>query len=141
MSPFSHYLHDLRRRYGIRQHELAESMGYEQSYFSALEIGTKGPPTDEFVGKLIKALELGAEEQLELRLAVKESQRRYVLPGALPTDVYRMCSELMDRLECLHPAQVRMIRDLLRINDTVATPAAIYPRRLVRVRKEVAEMK
>lgn len=41
MSPFSHFLHELRMRYDIRQVELAETMGYEQSYISALEVGIK----------------------------------------------------------------------------------------------------
>ena len=49
MSPFSHFLHELRLRHQIRQSELAELLGYEQSYISALEIGAKGPPTEEFV--------------------------------------------------------------------------------------------
>lgn len=49
MSPFSHFLHELRLRHQIRQAELAELLGYEQSYISALEIGAKGPPTEEFV--------------------------------------------------------------------------------------------
>ena len=57
MNPFSHYLHDLRMRHEIRQSELAELLGYEQSYISALEIGAKGPPTPEFIEKLILALE------------------------------------------------------------------------------------
>ena len=51
MSPFSHFLHELRLQHQIRQSELAELLGYEQSYISALEVGIKGPPTDEFVRK------------------------------------------------------------------------------------------
>lgn len=45
MSPFAHFLHDLRMRYGIRQRDLAERMGYETGYFSALEVGIKGTTT------------------------------------------------------------------------------------------------
>jgi predicted transcriptional regulator len=47
MSPFSHFLHTLRMRLEIRQAELAALVGYEQSYISALEVGLKGPPTEE----------------------------------------------------------------------------------------------
>jgi predicted transcriptional regulator len=46
MSPFSHFLHELRLQHQIRQSELAELLGYEQSYISALEVGIKGPPTE-----------------------------------------------------------------------------------------------
>ena len=50
-------------RHGMRQGDLAEAMGYEQTYISALEIGSKGPPTDEFIERAIKALQLGDAEQ------------------------------------------------------------------------------
>lgn len=39
-------------RHGVRQVELAERIGYEQSYISALEAGAKGPPTPEFIDRL-----------------------------------------------------------------------------------------
>ena len=48
-------------RHGIRQTELAELIGYEQTYISALEVGKKGPSTPEFVERLISALMLSAE--------------------------------------------------------------------------------
>ncbi len=32
MSPFSHFLHDLRICHGVRQFALTEWIGYEQSY-------------------------------------------------------------------------------------------------------------
>lgn len=49
MSPFGQLLHELRQKSGLRQVELAERMGYEQSYLSALELGVKGPPPTEFI--------------------------------------------------------------------------------------------
>ncbi|UGA40203.1 helix-turn-helix domain-containing protein [Chromobacterium haemolyticum] len=70
MSPFAHMLHELRMRYGIRQGDLAELIGYEQSYVSSLEVGIKGPPQPEFITKLIKALDLPPEDQARLSAAV-----------------------------------------------------------------------
>ena len=58
MSPFSESLHSIRVRHGLRQVELAKLVGYEQSYISALEVGLKGPPTDEFVERLTAAIPL-----------------------------------------------------------------------------------
>lgn len=78
MSPFSHFLHELRLQHQIRQSELAELLGYEQSYISALEVGIKGPPTEEFVEKLITALDLPPTAQLELREAIAASDRKLV---------------------------------------------------------------
>ena len=37
MSPFSRLLAETRRRNGLRQIDLAELLGYEQTYLSALE--------------------------------------------------------------------------------------------------------
>jgi transcriptional regulator with XRE-family HTH domain len=49
-------------RHGIRQAELAEALGYEQSYISALEVGLKGPPTEVFVERLIQVLQIPVEQ-------------------------------------------------------------------------------
>ena len=79
MSPFSESLHSIRVRHGLRQVELAKLVGYEQSYISALEVGLKGPPTDEFVERLTAAIPLTKEEQEALRAAAQESHRKLVI--------------------------------------------------------------
>ena len=93
MSPFSHFLHELRLRHQIRQSELAELLGYEQSYISALEVGIKGPPTEEFVQKLITTLALPPSAQLELKEAVAASDRKLSIPADSPQSHYRMLKE------------------------------------------------
>lgn len=127
-------------RYGIRQKDLAEMLGYEQSYISALEIGTKGPPTEALVSKLGDELNLGEGERAALRTAVQESQRKYVLPNDAPDDVFRMCSELWAGLENLHPAQVQMIREVIHLKDQLMTFRRPEQGRVYRRQKEVAEM-
>ncbi len=91
-------------------------MGYEQAYVSSVELGKKGPPNDEFVTRLIQALHLDANEQATLFRAVEESQRRYVLPDDAATDVYRMVHKLWKELDSLHPAQIRVINEILSLN-------------------------
>lgn len=88
MSPFAHFLHDLRMRRNVRQADLAELMGYEQSYISALEIGLKGPPTPEFLSRLVAALSLSPDEQAQLQLAADASQRKLVLDPDMPEDIF-----------------------------------------------------
>lgn len=122
MNPFSIYFHDLRRRYRISQKELANLIGYEQGYISGLEIGRKGPPNEEFITKLITGLNLDAEEQMALHQAVQESQRKYILPGDASADVFRMVYELWSEMESLHPAQIRMIRDVLYLRNELSAP-------------------
>lgn len=127
-------------RLGIRQTDLAQLISYEQAYLSALEVGTKGPPNEELVEKLIRALNLDEEEQAKLKLAVHESRKRYVVPPDMPADIYRMISELWDSLESLHPVQVQMIREIARIKDQLNTTPMPERGRIVRQQKEVAKM-
>lgn len=75
MSPFASLLHTTRMKYGICQEALADLIGYEQTYISALERGTKGPPTEEFVKKLISKLNLPVDEQNRLQEALAASNR------------------------------------------------------------------
>ena len=140
MSPFSHFLHDLRLRHQIRQAELAELLGYEQSYISALEVGIKGPPTDEFVSKLIAALALNLNEQEELREIIAASDRKLALPADSPQPLYWMLKNLRDQLDSLHPLQVKLIQDALSMRGSLVDPLPEPLRRIKRRRREEVTM-
>lgn len=140
MSPFASLLHEMRTHRGLRQFELAEMMGYEKSYISSLEIGTKGPPTREFIEKLVSTLELEAEEQRSLYAAFNASQRKFVLEPDCPAETYWLISELRERIDALHPAQVKMIRDLLRMPDLLQKKPFEPTRQLKKGRKEGVRM-
>lgn len=73
-------------RLEIRQAELAELVGYEQSYISALVVGLKGPPTPEFIARLIRALSLSPSEQQDLHTAVEASQRKLIIEADTPQE-------------------------------------------------------
>lgn len=119
MSPFSESLHSLRVRHGLRQVELAKLIGYEQSYISALEVGLKGPPTDEFLERVSVALALSEAEQEGLRAAAMASQRKLAIEPDAPADIYWLLRDLRDEIEHLTPAQVRMIREVLALRGTL----------------------
>ena len=106
-------------RHGIRQNELAELIGYDQTYISALEVGLKGPPTPEFVDKLVEGLALSRTEEAALRSAAEVSDRKLVLDADSHPEIYLMLAALKRRLRELHPAQARMIRELIDLPDTV----------------------
>ena len=122
MSPFSEFLHQLRRRYDVRQTELAALLGYEQSYISALEIGLKGPPTEEFVQRLGAALPLSDAEREQLRQAAHVSNRKVVLEPDAPPDHFLLLDDLRKELHEASPRQIRMIREILRMRDTLTMP-------------------
>lgn len=140
MSPFAHLLHDLRLRYGVRQNELAELIGYDQTYISALEVGLKGPPTAEFVEKLVDGLRLSAAEEQELRSAAEVSDRKLIVDADSHPEVYLMLAALRKRMHELHPAQARIIRELVDLPDTVRQREQEPIKRLRRRRKEEARM-
>ena len=140
MSPFSSFLKEMRLRHGIRQAQLADLLGYEQSYISALELGVKGPPTPEFVLKLIKALALTPVEQQQVHKVVSASQRKLALDPESPEDVYWMLNDLREQLPNLHPAQVQMIQQALNLRGSLVDPQSGPIRRIKRRRKEEATM-
>ena len=113
MSPFSERLRALRLRYGIRQKDLAVSMALEQSYVSAIELGTKGPPSPAVVDRLSTCLGLTDDEHASLLEALSLSQRHFTIPHTASADVYRLCSELWHDLDRLNDAQVRVIREVI----------------------------
>lgn len=106
-------------RRNIRQVELAELLGYEQSYISALEVGIKGPPTPELIERLRAVLSLTLEEQDALAAAFEASDRRLVLDADAPQDVYLLLKDLRSSLKLLSPIQVRLMRDVLSLCGSV----------------------
>lgn len=144
MSPFSIDLRNLRDHQGLRQSELAAKLGYEQSYVSALEVGTKGPPTPEFVERLIECLALDMEWQRRLWEAYTMSQRKFVLPLQASPEMYRLCHELRAQIDRLHPAQIELIRFALHLRHHIDNEQAVRCRSSSQSKrqkvKEVAQM-
>ena len=125
MSPFSADLKSLRETLHLKQGELAERMGYEQSYLSAIEIGTKGPPTRDFVERLIRCLNLDNSWRVRLYESWSSSERKLMLPNEAPEDVYRFCNELRQQICCLHPSQIELMRFALKLPEQMASTPAV----------------
>jgi transcriptional regulator with XRE-family HTH domain len=129
MSPFSRLLAETRRRHGLRQIDLAELLGYEQTYLSALEVGAKGPPAAEFVQRLQAALNLDEKNTDCLLEALELSQRRMTLEVDAPEDIYVVFNEMRLQLNNLHPSQVGLIRATLALkSDLRERPHSEIPR-------------
>jgi len=111
-------LQELRNRKGMRQKELAYLLNYDQSFISALEGGSKGPPTEEFITKLTKALDLDQGEQMELKTAIAMSDRKVVIPADASQKLYELCFELRLAADKLLPSQIEMMLKVLQLpND------------------------
>lgn len=125
---------------GIRQAELAELVGYEQSYISALEASLKSPPTDEFVDRLIRALALPDATQTELYEAVEASQRKLDIDPGAPTDIFWLLRDLRAEVNNLSPNQVRILREVINVRNGLAEGRFESLRRLKRKAKAEASM-
>ena len=117
MSPFAYILRDLRVIRKLLQKEAAEMLGYEQSYISALENGSKGPPKQEFINKLILKFELDTHEQEKLRVALEKSKRKLVVPLAADVAEYEICHQLDTQLGRLLPKQIELIKFALNLRE------------------------
>lgn len=140
MSPIAELLYSIRTRQGISQIELAELIGYEQTYISAIEVGKKGPPTPAFVERLILALDLSSEEQDRLRVALDASQRKLVIDGEMPQNVFWMFSELRHRVSELTPVQIQLICQVLTLKETLNKEYAEPTHRSKRRKKQETPM-
>ncbi|MGG7604709.1 helix-turn-helix domain-containing protein [Massilia sp. BKSP1R2A-1] len=99
----------MRLACGFRQAEFAARLGYEQSYISAIELGTKGLPAPDSVNRLVERLGLSDDWKSRLFSALDESQRKIVLPGEASEEVYRMFNELRRQVGTLHPVQLELM--------------------------------
>ena len=140
MSPFAELLYSIRTRQDISQIELANLIGYEQTYISALEVGKKGPPTPEFVDRLIVALSLSPEEQDRLREALDASQRKLVIDGKMSQNVFWMFRELRHRVSELTPEEIQLIRQVLALKEAFHKKCVAPNQGLKRRRKAEAPM-
>jgi hypothetical protein len=110
-------------------------LGYEQTYLSALEVGTKGPPPDAFINRVVSVFELDATSEKRLRDAHQASQRRVVIPADAPENVYILVNELMQQIDRLHPAQIELMRVALSFPQAIA----VAPIRAERIRRRAPE--
>lgn len=132
MSPFAKLLHEHRIRAGLRQKELAELLGYEQSYLSALELGLKGPPKKEFAAQLAKTLDLDQDEQTSLKEALAASQRRVEVPNEAPIEIFWLCHKLRQQIDRLHPLQIELMTTALNLPSEFNLVNTELPARLRR---------
>ena len=117
MSPFADALRQLRFARGMRQQELADRVGCERSYVSAIENDIKQAPAAAFVDRVCSVLELGEVESTVLHQARQRSRRRYSLPAEAPKEAYEFASEFFSRMERLSALQLQGLMTILQLGD------------------------
>lgn len=115
MSPFSRALREIRERRSLRQKDLSILLGYEQSYISALETGSKGLPREEFFAILEKKLGLTESEKRALRQAVTLSSRTLTIPAKAKPEIYELAHAFEAQLTSLTEDEIRLLSQQLRV--------------------------
>lgn len=117
MSPFADALRRARFRKGLRQQDLADLLGCERSYVSALENDLKLAPPADFVNRLNKHLELTEPEANELQQARARSRRRYEVPVDVPPLAFEFLYELFSKLDRLSEPHLVALSATLRLGQ------------------------
>ena len=115
MSPFAIQLKKIRIARKLQQNQLADIVGCEPSYVSALETDAKPPPQTDKLIHFLKKLNLSSEEEANLISTAKVSKRSIRLPLRGPTQLFEICHALEKKLPMLSLAQLGMIDLVLNV--------------------------
>lgn len=134
MSPFSKLLRQFRENRGLRQKDLAELLGYEQSYISALENGQKGIPRQEFIQTFIKKLHLNEDEIEAMNTALAVSRRTIQIPNTATEDEFKLAHSLERLFGKLSAKQIQFLCLAVELSSADARGAQIQSEKLREVR-------
>lgn len=117
ITPFSEQLKSIRIQRGLKQNQMAQQLGVEQSYLSALECGHKPPPKNQYLDHLIQKLGLDVEEAESLRRAAKKSTKTIKIPPNVKKQTQEMCLLLEETLPRISDSQVQVIKLVLEFSQ------------------------
>lgn len=115
MTPFGNALSQLRRSRKLQQRELAERIGVQPCYVSAIEGGKKGPPSKAVLQNIVESLELSPEEISELQSTIGPSERVFRVPESISLEEYAFLWELRQRLGSLSGEELAIMTNALRL--------------------------
>lgn len=118
MTPFGNVLSQLRRSRKFQQRELAERIGVQPCYMSAMESGKKGPPSKAVLQKIIESLSLSPEEIQTLRSTIGPSERVFRIPDNVSLEEYTFLWELRQRLGALSGEELAIMINALRLGGS-----------------------
>jgi transcriptional regulator with XRE-family HTH domain len=139
VSPFADALRNLRFKLGLRQQALADLVGCDRSYLSALENDLKHAPSAAFVQTLGAALKLSDADVAGLQRARERSQRAYVVPADTPMQAYDFVYELFACLEGLNSLQVQAMRAVLELGGAPRSASMAVEGRIRRIDRRPKE--
>jgi transcriptional regulator with XRE-family HTH domain len=116
MNPFGTYLESLRRSRRMKQCDLAKEIGVNPSYVSAIEGGTKAPPSTPIIQAIVEVLGLSKKEEELLWEYAEQSIRVLRIPEDLPLQEYAVVKSLKNAFGSLSEDQITIICTALAMN-------------------------
>lgn len=113
MSPFATELRKLRFELGVSQQALAEALGCDRTYLSALENDTRPAPGKQFVERVVAALDLSAADAQRLQISGEKSKRTHAMPLGVPGAAYEFVTNVFSQLENLSSSQIQALNGVL----------------------------
>lgn len=128
MTPFGLFLESIRRSRQLQQVQLADRLGVNSCYVSAMEKGKKGPPSKEVLTKLISQLKLDGSEQEALWEYVDQSQKTVRVPDNATAEEYALMRDIRVHLGALSSEQITIIRNTLKLGSVIPASRRIEVR-------------
>ncbi len=114
MSPFALQLRKIRTERKLQQKVMADIIGCEPSYLSALETDAKVPPKKNKLAHYFKKLDLSPKEENDLFSAAEKSRRTISIPLKASTKLFEVCHAFENQLPYLCDMQLELIALALR---------------------------
>lgn len=115
MTPFGEYIKQLRISRGLQQNQIALAVGISPCYYSAIESGSKPPPSRNVFNNIVDELKLAQKEVEEINAAAVASKRTYTVPKNLTVHEQRLVGCLWERLGSITSDQAQCIETILKI--------------------------
>lgn len=113
MTPFGEYLEHLRRSRSLQQKQMADVMGINPCYVSALEKGRRRAPSKQVISRIIERLKLTKDEQSALWHAVEISEPQIRLPSTMSKAEFEFVHKLRNSLGNLSHSQLVIMEEAL----------------------------
>ncbi|WP_024905186.1 helix-turn-helix domain-containing protein [Robbsia andropogonis] len=111
MTELGKFVRERRKILGLSQTQLAQRLGVDDAYISAIERGVRTPGELAFIRQLAAALELDAAAVARLEAVAESSKRLVRLSAPLPLYKYEVLSALVSD-GALTEADMKTIADV-----------------------------
>lgn len=117
MTPFGEYLEHIRRSRCLQQTQMADIMGINQTYVSAIEKGRRRTLPKQVLMRVVEHLQLTQDEQTALWYALEISEPVFRLPNSMSKAEFEFVHKLRKSLGNLNRSQLVIMSEVLEMGN------------------------